>query len=267
MPEPATSHKEASPIVELLEVEKSFGAQRVLRGVNLRVFPGETVVIIGRSGTGKSVTIKHIVGIETPDRGQVLVFGAELSTLDRRRRDEVRLQMGYLFQSSALLNWMTIEENVALPLLEHRRKLRAREREAIVLEKLRLVEMEAARTKFPEQISGGMKKRAALARAIVLDPKIILYDEPTSGLDPVIARTIDEVIVSTGKALGAAQIVVTHDMESAYRVGDRIAMLYDGKVIADGTPEEIKATQDPVVRQFITGATKGPITDAVKLNG
>ncbi len=140
------------------------------------------------------------------------------------------------------------------------------ERKERVLDKLRLVEMEAARHKSPAQISGGMKKRAALARAIVLDPEIILYDEPTSGLDPVIARTIDDVILNTGKALGSAQIVVTHDMESAYRVGDRIAMLYEGKIIAYGTPEEIQRSSDPVVHQFITGSTHGPITDAVRLH-
>lgn len=251
-----------TPIVELIDVHKTFGSQAVLRGVSFKIFPNETLVIIGRSGSGKSVTIKHIVGIEKADRGQVMVFGQNLAKLGGRELDAARLRMGYLFQSSALLNWMTLEENVALPLLEHRRKLKPAEREALVLEKLRQVELEAARHKYPEQISGGMKKRAALARAIVLNPSIILYDEPTSGLDPVIARTIDEVISSTGKSLGAAQAVVTHDMESAYRVGDKIAMLYEGKIIAYGTPEEIKQSEDPVVRQFITGSTKGPITEA-----
>jgi len=249
------------PIVELSEVHKAFGSQPVLRGVSLKVFPRETLVIIGRSGSGKSVTIKHIVGIEKPDRGKVLVFGEDMATLRGKDLDRARLRMGYLFQSSALLNWMTIEENVALPLLEHQRKLKGAERSARVLEKLRLVEMDGAGQKYPEQISGGMKKRAALARAIVLDPEIILYDEPTSGLDPVIARTIDDVISHTGKALGAAQIVVTHDMESAYRVGDRIAMLYEGTIIAQGTPDEIRSTENPIVRQFIMCLTKGPITE------
>ncbi len=255
----------AKPIVELVAVEKAFGTQKVLRGVDISLFEDETLVIIGRSGSGKSVTIKHMVGIENPDKGQVLVFGQDMSTLSRKERDQTRLRMGYLFQSSALLNWMTIEENVELPLLEHRRKLKPKEREELVLDKLRLVEMEAARGKYPEQISGGMKKRAALARAIVLGPQIILYDEPTSGLDPVIARTIDEVISSTGKALKASQVVVTHDMESAYRVGQRIAMLYEGRIIALGAPDEIRNSSDPIVHQFITGSPHGPITDQARL--
>jgi len=254
-------------VIELQGVEKSFGPQRVLRGVDLKVYAAETLVVIGRSGSGKSVTIKHIVGLEEPDAGRVLVFGQDLASLGKREGSRNRLRMGYLFQSSALLNWLTIEQNVELPLLEHRRRMRPAEREELVIQKLRLVEMEPARHKFPGQISGGMKKRAALARAIVLDPEVILYDEPTSGLDPVIARTIDEVISATGKALGATQIVVTHDMESAYRVGDRIAMLYEGKIIAVGSPEEIKRSEDPVVHQFITGDTRGPITQGAGWNG
>jgi phospholipid/cholesterol/gamma-HCH transport system ATP-binding protein len=253
---------EQKPVVELKGVKKSFGSQAVLRGVDLTVYEGETVVVIGRSGSGKSVTIKHVVGLENPDHGSVHVFGKDLARLRKRGLDDVRLRLGYLFQSSALLNWMTIEQNVELPLLEHRKELKAAEREETVLSKLRLVEMENARHKFPEQVSGGMKKRAALARAIVLDPALILYDEPTSGLDPVIARTIDEVITNTGKALEAAQIVVTHDMESAFRVGDRIAMLYEGKIIACGTPDQIRKSRDPVVKQFIHGETSGPITEA-----
>jgi len=253
---------ERKPVVELKGVKKSFGSQAVLRGVDLTVYEGETVVIIGRSGSGKSVTIKHVVGLAQPDEGSVEVFGKDLARLRKKEQDSVRLRLGYLFQSSALLNWLTIGQNVELPLLEHRKELKGSEREETVLSKLRLVEMENARHKFPEQVSGGMKKRAALARAIVLDPAMILYDEPTSGLDPVIARTIDEVISNTGKALGAAQIVVTHDMESAYRVGDRIAMLYEGKIIACDTPDEFRKSRDPVVHQFIHGETRGPITEA-----
>ena len=246
-------------IAELRGVHKAFGEQKILRGLNLRVQPGETIVVIGRSGTGKSVTIKHIVGLIRPDDGDIFVFGKNLWSLSPKERKSMRLRIGYLFQSGALLNWMTLGENIALPLLEHRRHLQDEERHAIVLEKLRLVNMESAWKKLPSEISGGMKKRAALARAIVLDPEIVLYDEPTSGLDPVISNTINELILETQSATGATQIVVTHDMESAYRIADRIAMLYDGKLIAIGTSEEIRSSTDPIVQQFIHGRTTGPL--------
>ena len=249
-----------TPIVELRNVSKSFGPFHVLQGLDLTVFEGETLVIIGRSGTGKSVTIRHIVGLLQPDAGEVQVFGENPWKLTAKQRKEMRLRVGYLFQSGALLNWMTIEENVELPLLEHRRHLGPEERSKKVLEKLRAVELESARKKFPSEISGGMKKRAALARASVLDPDIILYDEPTSGLDPVIANTINDLIVDTQKVTGATQVVVTHDMESAYRVADRISMLYEGKLILVAPVEEFKLTDNPIVTQFIHGRTEGPMT-------
>ena len=248
------------PLVDLAGVSKSFGDFQVLRGLDLRIFPGETLVIIGRSGTGKSVTIRHIVGLLTPDSGTVRVFDREYSELSWWQRRKQSLRMGYLFQSGALLNWMTVGENVELPVLEHRRSMSAEERHDRVMEKLRLVEMENAVDKYPSEISGGMKKGAALARAIVLDPEIILYDEPTSGLDPVIANTINELINHTRKVLKATQVVVTHDMESAYMVGDRIAMLYEGRIIAEGSPNEIRNSDNAIVQQFITGSTTGPMT-------
>lgn len=248
------------PIVSLRNIHKSFGDFQVLNGVDLDVQARETLVIIGRSGTGKSVTIRHIVGLLTPDEGTVTVFGNEYSTMPVRERKLQSLRMGYLFQSGALLNWMTVGENVELPLLEHRRELSVRERRERVVEKLALVEMEGDYDKYPGEISGGMKKRAALARAVVLDPEIILYDEPTSGLDPVMANIINELINHTQEVLEATQVVVTHDMESAYSIATRIAMLYEGRIIALGTPEEIQQTTDPVVRQFVTGSTRGPIT-------
>jgi phospholipid/cholesterol/gamma-HCH transport system ATP-binding protein len=227
----------------------------------MKVFAKETLVIIGRSGSGKSVTIRHMVGLEKPDSGKITVFGRELARVRTRELRRIRLRMGYLFQSGALLNWMTVGENVELPLIEHRRDMAAGERRERVLAKLRLVEMEEAAHKYPSEISGGMKKRAALARAIILDPEVILYDEPTTGLDPVIANTINDLIVHTGEALGSTQVVVTHDMESAYRIGDRIAMLYEGRIIALGTPEEIQGSKDPIVSQFVEGRTEGPITE------
>lgn len=247
------------PVVELIDVHKSFRGLPVLRGVTLEVRSGETLVIIGRSGTGKSVTLRHIVGLTSPDTGIVRVFGREISELSRRELAKVRLRIGFLFQSGALLAWMTVEENVALPLVEHHRELSKDEVRDRVIEKLRLVGLESARDKLPSEISGGMKKRAALARAIVLDPVVILYDEPTSGLDPVISSTIDELINRTKEVLGPAQIVVTHDMESAYAIADRIALLAAGQVIVEGTPEEIRASDDPLVQQFIHGRTTGPL--------
>jgi phospholipid/cholesterol/gamma-HCH transport system ATP-binding protein len=251
-------------IVDLQGLRKSFGDQVILDCVDLQVFAKETLVIIGKSGGGKSVTTRHIVGIEKPDAGKVMVFGKDIARLGRRQLDALRLRIGYLFQSGALLNWMTVEENVELPILEHCPELSKKERQERVLEKLRLVSMESARHKYPSEISGGMKKRAALARAIVFHPELIIYDEPTTGLDPVIASTINDLIVETGGKLGTTQIVVTHDMESAYKIGNRIAMLYEGKIIAQGTPEEIQRSGDPVVRQFIIGDTQGPILEAAE---
>ena len=252
------------PVIELHGVRKSFNSQEVLRGIDLEVFAKETLVIIGRSGSGKSVTIRQMVGLDTPDAGTVRAFGQELANLKPRELSQLRLRIGYLFQSGALLNWMTVGENVELPLLEHRRRMKAKERRDRVMEKLAMVEMQDAAEKYPAEISGGMKKRAALARAVILEPEIVFYDEPTSGLDPVIANTINDLIVETGKKLGTTQIVVTHDMESAYRIGDRIAMLYEGKIIAVGTPDEIRGSDDPIVQQFIAGETTGPITGSAR---
>jgi phospholipid/cholesterol/gamma-HCH transport system ATP-binding protein len=248
-----------TPIVELIDVYKSFGGVPVLRGVTLSVRPKETFVIIGRSGTGKSVLLRHIAGLVAPDSGEVRVFGEDIAKADRKRLAELRRRMGFLFQSGALLNWMSVEENVALPLVEHERKLGRKEVEELVLAKLRLVGMESARTKLPSDISGGMKKRAALARATVLDPDLVLYDEPTSGLDPVISTTINELIRTTQAALGTTQIVVTHDMESAYSIGDRIALLNEGRVAIVATPDELRKSEDPIVQQFIGGKTGGPL--------
>lgn len=228
-------------------------------GLDLEVRARETVVILGPSGSGKSLTIRHIVKLETPDAGKVFVFGKDLASVRRRELERLRLRIGYLFQSGALINWMTVEENAELPLLEHRPELSAKERREKVFERLELLGIAHAAKLYPDQISGGMKKRAALARAIMLEPELILYDEPTTGLDPVVAGTINELILDTASRLGTTQIVVTHDLESAYRVADRIALLQGGRIVAQGTPEEIRDSSDPTVRRFLTvPAGEGP---------
>jgi len=246
-------------MITLRDVHKQLAGQTVLNGVDLEIERGETMVIIGRSGSGKSVTIKHMVGLLRPTRGTVLVDGTDVTTLDKTGIFALRRKFGVLFQSGALINWLSVYDNVALPLREHT-KLGADEIEKKAIEKLRLVELDEDADKMPSDISGGMKKRAGLARAIVLDPEILLYDEPTSGLDPVLASRINRLIINVKEKLGVTSVVVTHDMDSAYKIADRIAMLYEGRIVQVGTPDEIRNSNDPVVRQFVEGRIEGPMT-------
>lgn len=239
-------------MIEFRGLEKAFGAKVVLRGVSLTVRDGETMVIIGGSGTGKSVTIKHVVGLLEPDAGTVAVDGQVVSELRRRELTALRATVGYVFQFAALFDSMTIADNVAFGL----RRSGAMSEEQIrerVTESLRLVEMAGTERTMPAELSGGMRKRVGLARAIALRPKYLLYDEPTTGLDPVTSAVIDELMIRTREALGVTSIVITHDMRSAYRVGDRIAMLYEGRIRQEGTVAEIQQSTDPIVRQFIEG--------------
>lgn len=247
-------------LVRLTDVHKAFDERPVLRGVDLEIPRGGTYCIIGRSGTGKSVTLKHIVGLLRPDRGRVEVFGQDITDASERAIAERRKDIGYLFQDGALLGWMTVAENIGLPLREHERIGRTQIAQR-VREKLALVGLEDAGDKLPSELSGGMRKRVGLARALIRDPQLVLYDEPTSGLDPVMANQINELILDMQRQLQVTSIVVTHDMQSAYMVSDRIGMLYEGRLIEEGTPDEIQATDHPVVRQFIEGRTTGPITD------
>lgn len=238
--------------IELRDVHKAFGPTKVLEGFSLDVQEGETLVIMGRSGTGKSVTLKLIVGLLTPDRGEVLVDGSPVAGLDTEALFELRRNVGFVFQFAALFDSMTIAENVGMGL----RRLGDLSREAIderVQECLGLVGLEGYGEKVPAQLSGGQKKRAGVARAIATRPKYILYDEPTTGLDPITKAVIDRLIVRMNADLGVTGIVVTHDLESAFRVGDRVAMLYEGRCRFLGTPEELRATEDPVVRGFVRG--------------
>ncbi len=248
-------------------LEKRFGPKVVLRGVSLTVRDGETMVIIGGSGTGKSVTIKHVVGLLEPDAGEVEVDGQVVSQLRRRELQALRAHVGYVFQFAALFDSMTIFDNVAFGL--RRRKMDETAIRERVAESLRLVDLAGTERGMPADLSGGMRKRVGLARAIALRPKYLLYDEPTTGLDPVTSAVIDELMVRTREALGVTSIVITHDMRSAYRVGDRIAMLYQGTIRQEGTVAEIQQTTDPVVRQFIEGrpAARGDDVAALRASG
>lgn len=239
-------------MIKLVNVHKSFGPKRVLQGFTLDITEGETMVIIGYSGTGKSVAIKHIVGLLEPDMGEVWVDGREVPTLNRRELSKLRSQVGYVFQFAALFDSYSIGENVAMG-LRKQGELQPHEIESRVNESLQLVDLPDVANRFPAELSGGMRKRVGIARAIALRPKYMLYDEPTTGLDPVTAATIDELMIRMRDTLGVTGVVITHDMRSAYNVGTRIAMLYEGQVRQVGTVDEIKHTRDPVVRQFIEG--------------
>jgi phospholipid/cholesterol/gamma-HCH transport system ATP-binding protein len=239
-------------MIRLIDVYKSFGPKEVLKGFTLDVNEGETMVIIGGSGTGKSVAIKHIVGLLEPDRGTVWVDGKEVPTLPRDELYELRSQVGYVFQFAALFDSMTIGDNVAMGLRKEH-KLPESDIMQRVSDSLALVDLPGVESKYPAELSGGMRKRVGIARAIARKPKYILYDEPTTGLDPVTSAVIDQLMIRTREKLGVTSIVITHDMRSAYNVGSRIAMLYEGKIRQVGTVEEIQHTTDPVVRQFIDG--------------
>jgi phospholipid/cholesterol/gamma-HCH transport system ATP-binding protein len=237
-------------VIALDDVYKSFGAKRVLRGVTLEVPDRQNTVIIGRSGSGKSVTLKLIVGLLEPDAGTVTVDGEVVEELDREALAELRGRIGYVFQFAALFDSMTVADNIRLGLAK--RGVSEDEIARRVRESLAVVGLEGSEAKFPAELSGGMRKRVGIARAVALKPRYILYDEPTTGLDPVTSAEMDELMVKT-RDLGVTGVVVTHDMRSAYTVGDRIAMLHEGTIRQVGTPAELQATDDPVVRQFIEG--------------
>jgi phospholipid/cholesterol/gamma-HCH transport system ATP-binding protein len=239
-------------MIQLIDVHKSFGPKRVLDGFSLDVVEGETMVIIGYSGTGKSVAIKHIVGLLEPDSGTVFVDGLEVPVLKRRELYELRARIGYVFQFAALFDSLTIGDNVAMG-LRKQGNLDEKQIYDRVNETLELVDLPNVAPRYPAELSGGMRKRVGIARAIALRPKYLLYDEPTTGLDPVTSAVIDELMIRMRDRLGVTSIVITHDMRSAYRVGTRIAMLYDGRIRSVGTVDEIQHTTDPVVRQFIEG--------------
>jgi phospholipid/cholesterol/gamma-HCH transport system ATP-binding protein len=247
-------------VIVIDHVSKAYGRRHVLRDCSLEIRRGETMVIIGSSGTGKSTLLRTIIGLTEPDSGHVYVDGRDVHAIPAKELRALRARMGYLFQSGALINWLTVAENLALPLQEKMRLPRG-EVDRRIDRALDLVDLRGTRDLRPDQLSGGMRKRAGLARSIVTEPEILLYDEPTTGLDPVTAHIIDQVIVDLRRELGVTSVVVSHDMEGVYRVADRVAMLYDGRVIATGTPDEFKNAADPIVRQFVHGALEGPLAD------
>jgi phospholipid/cholesterol/gamma-HCH transport system ATP-binding protein len=240
------------PIIELRNVHKAFGKLVVLNGVNLKIERGKTTVILGESGMGKSVLLKHMVVLLRPDRGKIFFEDQCLNRLSERKLAPIRTNFGFLFQGGALFDSMTAGENVAFPLREHT-DYSDEKIEEIVQEKLEMVGLEQFASRMPGQLSGGQKKRVALARAIVLNPKVILYDEPTTGLDPIRADVINELIIKLKRKLEITSIVVTHDMKSAFKVADRVLMLYDGNFIFDGTPDEIRQSPDERIQRFIAG--------------
>ena len=245
-------------MIKLIDVYKSFGKQSVLKGVDLEIEDGRTTVIIGKSGGGKSVLLKHIIGLLKPDSGQVLIDGVDITKLNEKGLNEIRKKFGMLFQEAALFDSMTVGENVAFPLREHT-KLPEKEITEIVADRLRAVGLTGIEQKLPSELSGGMRKRVGLARAIALHPQIVLFDEPTTGLDPVMTEAINQLIVETQNKLQFTCVVISHDLGSIFKISDKIAMLYEGEIIAYGGPDEIKSSPNPVIVQFLSGSTVGPI--------
>ena len=248
----------AEPMIQLIEVHKSFNTNHVLRGVDLEIRKGETMVIIGGSGSGKSVILKHIIGLMQPDHGQVIVAGKDLGTLKERTLDELRKKFGMLFQGAALFDSLRVWENVGFAIRQQTR-LSDEEIRKIAEDKLSMVGLRGVEELMPSELSGGMKKRVGLARAIATEPEILLYDEPTTGLDPIMADAINELVLEMKQRLHVTGVAITHDMASAYKIADRIAMLYEGKILEVGTAEEIRNSKNPVVHQFVTGSAVGPI--------
>lgn len=247
------------PIIRVNNLTKNFGARRILNGITLDIYEGETFVIMGGSGCGKSTFLRHLIGSIRPDVGDVEVLGHNLAKASSDQVDEVRKKFGMLFQSGALFDSMNVGDNVALPLREHT-KLDESIIQIIVKMKLEMVGLRGFEKLMPSQLSGGMKKRVGLARAIVMDPKIVFYDEPTAGLDPVMTGVIDKLTMDLTKKLHITSVVVTHDMNSVFRIADRIVMLHQGDVLEIGTPDEIRRTKNPIVKQFVTGDAEGPIS-------
>jgi phospholipid/cholesterol/gamma-HCH transport system ATP-binding protein len=249
-------NKEVS--IEVKNLVKSFSGRTVLNGINLKVYKGETLVIMGGSGCGKSTLLRHMIGTHRPDSGSVIIKGKDITRLSESEFDKIRKIYGMVFQNAALYDSMTVKENIALALREHT-KLAPDIIDIMVKMKLELVGLRGFENFMPSELSGGMRRRVGLARAISMDPEMVFYDEPTAGLDPIVAGVIDKLILDLSKKLHITSVVVTHDMKSVFSIADRIVMLYEGRVIAEGAMEDIKHSNDPRVKQFVTGSPDGPI--------
>jgi phospholipid/cholesterol/gamma-HCH transport system ATP-binding protein len=240
------------PVIDVQDLYKSFSGFAVLKGINLRMMEGTTTVVLGGSGSGKTVLMKHIMGLFKPDRGQVIVDGQNVSAMGRQDLAVFRERMGMVFQSSALFDSMTVGDNVAFPLREHNPEgLSERQILEKVKEKLAVVELHDVERKFPAELSGGMRKRVGLARAIIRDPKIVLYDEPTTGLDPLTTESVDDMIMNARERLHVTSVVISHDIGSAFHIADRIAVINDGRIVEEGTPAEVRQTKEPFTRHFL----------------
>jgi len=243
--------KTSPPIIEIKDLHKSFGSHKVLTGITLSVPAGSTLVILGGSGSGKTVLMKHMIGLLKPDSGQVIVDGEDIVPMGAEQLEQLRRKFGMVFQAAALFDSMTVYENVSFPLREHRKDLSEDQMRALVREKLSIVGLKNVEEKYPSDLSGGMRKRVGLARAIVLDPKIVLYDEPTTGLDPITTDYVDEMILDAKKQLGVTSVVISHDIASAFKVADNIAFLYQGVIVDQGHPSKLRHSEHPGVKLFL----------------
>jgi phospholipid/cholesterol/gamma-HCH transport system ATP-binding protein len=249
-PQPRASGGPARPAIDIVALRKGFGGREVLKGIDLTVPKGTTTVILGGSGSGKSVLMKHMIGLLKPDSGEVRIDGEDIARASGRELDRVRRKFGMVFQNSALFDSMTVGENVAFPLREH---LRLPEDEIArrVAEKLALVGLPGVEPRLPNELSGGMRKRVGLARAVILDPEIVLYDEPTTGLDPITTDNVDDMILDAKRALGVTSVVISHDIGSAFKIADQLAFLYEGVIVACGPPGQVRTSEHPRVREFL----------------
>jgi phospholipid/cholesterol/gamma-HCH transport system ATP-binding protein len=245
-------------MIQAIGVHRAFGQQQVLRGVNLRVNKGEILVIIGRSGSGKTVMLRILIGLVRPNRGQVLIEDTDITQLSGRRLDRMRERFGMLFQGGALFDSMTVFDNVAFPLRE-KTDLSEPEIAAHVQRMLESVGLRDMGYKYPAELSGGMKKRTALARALITNPSIVLFDEPTTGLDPILVHAIHQLIKDTHDAFGYTAVIVSHEIPEVFDIATRVAVIHDGEIIAEDTPEMIRKSQDPFIQQFISGSLEGPV--------
>ena len=257
------SEAEVRPVVELQDVHLRFGEKEILKGITFQVRERERYVVMGKSGGGKSTLLRLVLGILRPEKGSVQFNGLEVTRMGRHRLNRMRQKIGMVYQYSALISSLNVRQNLALPLEELTDK-KPKEINELVAEKLKMVGMCDSIDAMPAELSGGMRKRIGLARALMNDPELILYDEPSAGLDPVTSSTIDELMIELSEKIGATSIIVTHEMDSAFKVATRMAMIYEGAIHAEGTPQEIRECPDPVVSQFITGNTEGPLTEEIE---